>query len=144
MRGVLFEQSSVIAEAQAKLNGDGVTDRCQLVGGSFFDSVPTGGDAYILKHVIHNWADDHAAVILKNCRQSINPLGKLLIVERPIPSGNRPSAGKLFDISMMVTAGGQERSEIEFAALLRQSGFRLSRMIPTELPMAVIIEATPV
>jgi hypothetical protein len=71
----------------------------------------------MLKHVIHNWDDDHAAVILKNCRKSMTRLGRLLLVERPIPAGNTPSPGKFVDISMLAVVGGQERSDVEFAAL---------------------------
>ena len=121
MQGVLFDRPAAI---------EGVSDRCELVGGSFFESVPAGGDAYILQAVLHNWDDSDAAVILQNCRQAIGDNGRLLIVDNVLSTGNDPSPGKLADINMMVILGALERTESEFRGLLSAAGFRLTQVMP--------------
>jgi ubiquinone/menaquinone biosynthesis C-methylase UbiE len=144
LRGTLFDLPNVIERAKrqkyletAELNG-----RYQYAAGNFFELSTKGADAYILKNVIHNWDDDHATVILKNCREAIPENGKLLLVEYVIPSGNDPYFGKILDIEMLVMATGRERTKQEFEELYQAAGFKLSRIIATQTPVFVI-EGTP-
>ncbi|UCB53402.1 MAG: methyltransferase, partial [Candidatus Zixiibacteriota bacterium] len=122
---------------------EGVADRCEIVPGNFFESVPVVGEAYILSSVIHDWDDDHAVTILKNVRQNMPKDGKLLLVEYVIQPGNDPFPSKISDIIMLVTENGLERTEAEFRALLGKAGFELTNIVQTQSPMNVI-EGTPV
>ena len=128
LQGILFDLPRVVARASEILKGD-VAARCQVVGGSFFDTVPEGADAYLLKGVIHDWPDDDAARILRNTRRAIRPNGTLLLIEGIVDSTNRPVG--LMELLMLVI-GGRERSEAEFRSLLAATGFSLTRVIPTE------------
>ena len=119
-----------------------MADRCEVVGGSFFDEVPSGGEAYILQAVIHDWDDERSLSILKSCRRAMGSNGKLILVEPIIPPGNEPSPGKMMDINMMVLAGGLERTETEFRQLFDAAGFKLMNVIPIQ-PRS-IIEGVPV
>ena len=130
MQGVLFDQPTAIEGARRLVDSEGVSDRCELVGGSFFESVPAGGNAYILQAVLHNWNDSNATVILQNCRQAIGDNGRLLIIDNVLSTGNDPSPGKIADINMMVLVGALERTESEFRGLLGAAGFRLTKVIP--------------
>jgi ubiquinone/menaquinone biosynthesis C-methylase UbiE len=139
MRGILFDLPHVTAGASALLQSGGVADRCQIVSGDFFASVPEGGDAYIMKHIIHDWDDDRASQILQNCHRALQPGGKLLIVDAVIPPGNRAHFGKLLDLEMLVlTPRGRERTQAEFRELLKRSGFRLRRVVSTETHLSVV------
>jgi ubiquinone/menaquinone biosynthesis C-methylase UbiE len=139
MRGILFDLPHVTAGATALLQSGGVADRCQIVSGDFFASVPEGGDAYIMKHIIHDWDDDRASQILQNCHRALQPGGKLLIVDAVIPPGNRAHFGKLLDLEMLVlTPRGRERTQAEFRELLKRSGFRLRRVVSTETHLSVV------
>jgi len=139
MRGILFDLPHVTAGATALLQSGGVADRCQIVSGDFFASVPEGGDAYIMKHIIHDWDDDRASQILQNCHRALQPGGKLLIVDAVIPPGNRAHFGKLLDLEMLVlTPRGRERTQAEFRELLKRSGFRLRRVVATETHLSVV------
>ena len=141
LRGVLFDMPTVIAGARQKqhLQQAGVADRCELVGGDFFQGVPAGGDAYLMKHIIHDWSDAHCIQILKNCRRAIQPNGRVLLIELVLPAGDEPHFGKLLDLEMLVmTQGGRERTEAEYAALFDRSGFRLTRIVPLQSPASVI------
>jgi len=144
--GLLFDQPQVVAETQAKLVTAGVADRCRVVGGSFFDAVPAGADAYLLKHVIHDWNDEQAADILRRCHAVVPAHGRLLIVEGVYPErvdGSLPSRGAAAnDVNMLVCTGGKQRSQAEFATLLAASGFRLLGIVPTPTGICVI-EAEP-
>jgi hypothetical protein len=142
VRGVLFDVPHVAAEAEQQIANAGLSDRCQISSGSFFESVPTGGDAYILSHIIHDWDEDECVTILTNCRRAMGANGRLLIVEMVIRPGDEPDLGKLLDLVMLVVPGGQERTEEEYRALLEKAGFRLSRVVPTASPVSVI-EAVP-
>ena len=106
-------------------------------------SVPAGGDAYLLKNIIHDWGDEEAIAILRNCRRGMPADGKLLLGEIVLPPGNEPHIGKLSDLEMMVLTEGRERSEDEFRTLLAQAGFRLAQVVPTSSHMCVV-EAVPV
>lgn len=141
-RGVLFDLPSVVPGAAAALDAAGVGHRSTALGGSFFESVPEGGDAYLLKTVIHDWSDDQSREILRNVRAAIAPNGKLLLMELVLPAGAPPHPGMLLDLEMLVHAGGRERTAAEYAALLASAGFHQHRVIPTAGPMS-IVEAVP-
>jgi hypothetical protein len=143
MQGTLFDMPSVVQRASTLLQAHGVAERCQIVGGSFFDTIPVGGDTYILKSIIHDWDDEAAIRILNNCHKVVPSQGKLLLVDIVIPEGGSQFFGRLFDLEMLVTNAGCERTKDEFDKLLRIAGFRLTRVIPTALPLS-IIEAQPV
>lgn len=136
LRGVLFDAPHVVAGA--KLAEMGVADRCSTAGGNFFESVPVGGDAYIMKHIIHDWNDTDCGTILGNIRKVSRPGTKLLVVELVIPPGDAPHPGKLLDLEMLVVASGKERTEVEYGSLFAANGFRLTRIVPTQGPASVI------
>ena len=141
--GVLFDQPAVVVNAAEVLAAAGVVDRCRVVGGSFFESVPADGDAYILSVVIHDWDDEPASAILTTCRRAMAGSSRLLLVERVLP--DQPSgevSSYLSDLNMMHNLTGRERSGAEYRALLSESGFRLSRMVATQGPHTVL-EARP-
>lgn len=143
LKGVLFDAEEVIQGARPKLEAAGVADRCEAVAGDFFKSVPAGGDAYIMKWIIHDWDDEKATTILRHCRNQISPDGKLILVDCVVPETDEPDFSKFFDLNMLVMTGGKERTAKEFAHLLEVTGFKLLRVIPTELPTS-IVEAQPV
>ena len=142
MRGIVFDQSLVVAGAPAVLEAAGVTDRCEVVGGSFFDAVPAGADAYVLKAILHDWDDDDAVRIVSSCRDAIAPDGALLVAERELGPPNENPDAKLSDLNMMVGPGGRERTRDEFADLLAEGGFALQRTVPTAIGLSVF-EARP-
>ncbi|MGB2770155.1 MAG: methyltransferase [Candidatus Zixiibacteriota bacterium] len=143
LRGVLFDLPSVVEGATTLIEQEGVADRCEVVPGDFFESVPVAGDAYILSSVIHDWNDDHALTILKNVRRSMPKDGRLLLVEYVIQPSNDPFPGKISDIIMLVTENGLERTEAEFRTLLGKAGFKLTSIVQTQSPMS-LIEGIPV
>ena len=130
-RGVLFDLPHAIDGAAASLARAGVSERCDCVAGSFFDGVPAGGDAYLVKSVLHNWDDERCATILGRCRAAMSPRARLYIVERVLPErlGTSPREQSMArsDLNMLVALSGRERSEAEFGALLRAAGFRVER-----------------
>jgi hypothetical protein len=140
MQGILFDLDHVIAGAPSHLRRLGVADRCQTVAGDFFQSVPAGADAYLMKHIIHDWEDEQALAILGNIRTALADQrdGRVLLLESVIPSGPQPDLGKLVDLEMMLMPGGRERTAEEFGALLARAGFELTRIVPTESPLSVI------
>ena len=144
LRGGLFDQPSVVALASQSpyVTAPAVAKRVELVPGDFFESVPVGADAYLMKYVLHDWADELCVKILSNCRKAIAPGGRLLVVDTVIPPGNAPHWGKLLDINMLVVAGGRERTREELRALFAGAGFKLSRVIPTRCPLS-IVEGVP-
>lgn len=142
-KGVLFDAGVVIEGARPRLEAAGVSDRCEAVSGDFFKAVPGGGDAYVMKWIIHDWDDEKAIAILKNCRSQMKPNGRLIIVDCVVPENNEPDFSKTFDLNMMVMTGGKERTAAEFSQLLEAAGFKLLRVIPTDVPPS-IVEAQPV
>jgi SAM-dependent methyltransferase len=142
-RGTVFDQPYISDGARKALAASGLADRCEAVGGDFFDAVPAGGDLYLMKFIIHDWDDDRSIRILSNIRKAIVPGGKLVLVETVVPEGNQPSFSKFMDLNMLVMTGGRERTEKEYANLFRSAGFKLTRVVPTESVMSVI-EAVPV
>jgi hypothetical protein len=143
LRGVLFDQPHVVANAQELLEREGVSERCQIVGGSFFEAVPTGADAYMLKSVILDWDDATATGILAKCRAAMPKSGRLLVVERLVGPPNKPDPAKFADLNMLVMQGGRVRTTEEFARLYAAAGFPLTGVIETGSPYD-IIEGTPV
>jgi hypothetical protein len=143
VQGILFDLPFVIEGAGELLEKEGVRDRVELASGDFFQSVPAGADAYMMKHIIHDWDDEHSIKILQNIRSAMNENGKVLIIEMIVPEGNVPSPAKMLDILMLVMETGKERTEGEYRRLLEASGFRLSRIVPTKSPYSVI-EGVPV
>ena len=142
-RGVLFDRPHVVRDAPALLTAHGVQQRVTIEEGNFFERVPSGGDVYVLSHIIHDWSEDQCLTILGHCRQAMKPGGRLLIVETVLPPGDTMHQGKLQDMVMLVVPGGQERTEAEYAALLEKASFRLTRVVPTDSVVS-IVEATPV
>ncbi len=143
VRGVLFDQPDVVAGAGQVLAAAGVADRCETVGGSFFESVPSGGDAYLLKAIIHDWPDAESIEILRICRQAIPADGVLLLVEQLLGDGPDTVRAAFSDLNMLVGPGGQERTVAEYAALFEAAGFALTRVVETGTSVFVI-EAAPV
>jgi len=138
MRGVVYDDPKVVQGAEEVLRAHGVSERGELIGGNFFTSVPGGGDAYILKHIIHDWNDDECVTILSHCHKEMPVGGKLLIVEMVIPEPNVPSIGKLLDLQMLVYLTGRERTSTEYGDLLSQVGFDLQRVVPTPSAYSVV------
>jgi len=143
VQGVLFDLPNVIGGAEELLDKEGVRNRVELATGDFFQSVPAGGDAYMMKHIIHDWDDEHSIKILQNIRTAMNKKGKVLIIEMVVPEGNEPSPSKALDLQMLVMEGGKERTAREYSKLLETSGFKLTRIVPTKSPYSVI-EGEPV
>jgi hypothetical protein len=141
MRGTLFDRPHVVAGAKAVLAERGVIERCDIVGGSFFETVPEGADAYLMRVVIHDWEDDEAIAILKVCRHAMGETAKLLLIERLIAPPNEMPAAKFGDLNMLVLPGGRERTREEFSDLFARSGFELTRVFPAGI--LNVIEARP-
>jgi hypothetical protein len=141
-KGILFDTESVVAGAPAALDAAGVRNRCTVASGSFFESVPPGGDAYVLKHVVHDWEESQALQILRNVHAAMSADAKLLVIEAVIPADNREHFAKLLDLEVLVTGTGRERTARQYAELLGRAGFRNARVIPTVGPVA-IVEAEP-
>jgi len=138
MRGILYDLPGVTERARANLQTAGLADRCHVIGGSFFESVPKGADAYIMRHIIHDWDDEKATQILGNVHKAMGDEARLLVVEGVIAPGNEPSFSKLLDLTMLTIPGGKERTEEEFRKLYESSGFRLTRIVPTKAEVSVI------
>lgn len=142
-RGVLFDLPEVVAGAPELFRDYGVADRVRIEEGSFFDSAPEGGDAYVLKNVVHDWPEEDALRILTNVRTAARTGARLLVCEFVIPDHDRDFHGKWVDLEMLVVAGSRERTADEYVRLFDQTGFRLNRVVETVSPLS-IIEATAV
>lgn len=142
LRAVVFDQPAVVEGTRLRLAATGLDQRCEITGGSFFESIPAGGDIYTLKDILHDWDDEKAITILRNCRRSMNDSARLLVMERILPPGNDPMIGKLIDITMLVFTGGRERTQAEYAALLEAAGFKVTGIFSSTLDTSVI-EARP-
>jgi ubiquinone/menaquinone biosynthesis C-methylase UbiE len=142
-KGILFDAAEVINGSRERLAEAGLSDRCEAVAGDFFKAVPEGGDAYVMKWIIHDWDDERAIKILKNCRAQMGPGARLIIVDCVVPETNEPHFSKFIDLNMLVMTGGKERTAKEFATLLEASGFKLLQVVGTDQPTS-IIEGQPV
>lgn len=138
MNGVLFDLGNVLAGAPELLASYGAAERIKLVEGDFFSDIPVVADAYIMKHIIHDWYDDNCEKILGCIRRSMPDSARVLIVDSVIPPGNDPHPGKMLDLEMLVAPGGKERTADEFETLLSNSGFRLNRIVPTKSPVSIV------
>lgn len=142
LNAILFDRPDVIERAKSNLAPTGFVDRVQFIAGDFFREIPRGADAYLLRHVIHDWSDDQCRAILKNCRTAM-PIGsRLLLAEFVLPSGPEPFHGKWFDVAMMTVTGGQERTASEYRELLNECGLSWRRIVSTTTELS-IIEAIP-
>ncbi len=145
LQGLLYDLPHVIERSRQNIAAAGLAERCQCVAGDFFEGVPAGADAYMVRQILHDWDDAESIAILKNIRRAIgdNPQGKLLVLESVIPPGNDPRFGKLLDLNMLVVPGGLERTEAEYRELFAQADFRLHRIVPT-VTEASVVEGLPV
>jgi ubiquinone/menaquinone biosynthesis C-methylase UbiE len=137
VKGILFDLPEVIDRARNNMSASGLSNRCELVSGNFFDSVVKGGDAYIMRHILHDWSDDDAVTILTNCRKSMNAGGKVLVVEAVIQEGNEPSPFKLLDLTMLLI-GGKERTKSQFENIFSKAGLKLNRIVPFQHDLSVV------
>jgi hypothetical protein len=139
MKGVLFDLEHVVAGASPRIEAMGLPDRCRLESGDFFEAVPEGGDAYILKHIIHDWDDARATAILRNIRTAMGgKRGRVILLESVLQPANAPDFGKIIDLEMLVMPGGRERTADEFRSLLAGAGFSMTRIIPTGAPLSIV------
>ncbi len=142
LEGIVFDQPHVVDRAKKEIEAARLTDRCRAVGGDFFREVPGGADAYLLKHVLHDWDDDSARKILEHCHLAMSTESKLLVIEGLYPERidqspeSRGAAAN--DVNMLVNTGGRQRSEAEFRSLYSAAGFALTRIVPTQARVAVI------
>lgn len=136
LRGTLFDQPQVVAGAAIQPQ---LAERMHVQGGDFFTEAPSGADAYLLKHILHDWDDEACRTILGHIRTAMAPDARVLIVEQVIPAGNAPFPGKLLDLNMLVMSeGGRERTAEEYTQLLASAGLRLIRIVPTASPVSVV------
>jgi O-methyltransferase domain/Dimerisation domain len=138
VNGILFDMPSVISGAGGLLEKEGVAARVETVAGDFFASVPRGADAYMMKHIIHDWDDERAIKILSNIAAAMPDDGKVLIIETVVPAGNEPHYSKLLDLEMLASPGGVERTAEEYGELLSAAGLRLTRIIATPSPYSIV------
>ncbi len=140
VKGILFDLEDVVVGGEHRICKLELEGRCRTVGGDFFKSIPAGGDLYLMKNIIHDWAEDKALTILRNCRDALqgNPNGRIALLELVVPPGNVPHMSKILDIEMLYFPGGRERTEDEYAELFAKTGFRMTRVVPTKSPYSVI------
>jgi len=138
-RGILFDQPQVVASADPALTSPDLSQRCQLVAGSFFEAVPTGGDVYVMKVILHDWDDRTSIDILRTCRRAMSAAATLVVVERVIGPPNEMPEGKFSDLNMMVQYAAMERTRQEFDNLLKNGGFNMTEIIQTRSPQSIIV-----
>jgi ubiquinone/menaquinone biosynthesis C-methylase UbiE len=138
MHGVLFDLPHVIAGARESINTGEFASRVEFATGDFFVAVPADADAYIMKHIIHDWDDAQALQILKNIGRAMKPDGRVLLVEAVIAERNKQDFGKLMDLEMLVSPGGKERTAKEYEDLFSRAGLTLTQIIPTNSPYSII------
>lgn len=141
-QGILYDLPTVVAGAPKLLRQKNVADRVQIIDGSFFDSVPPGGDAYLLKNIIHDWDDEKALQILRNVRAAARPGAALLLVEMVVRDNGRDGPENWVDLEMLLNLGSRERTAEEYRKLLGQAGFQMTRIVPTASPLNVIEAVT--
>ena len=136
--GTVFDQPHIVALAESRFAAHGLAGRCHAASGDFFANVPEGGDAYLLKWILHDWDDAACIDILRSCRRAMKPSGRILVVEHVIGPPNTSSEGKFLDLTMLVMTGGRERTREEFGALFSASELRLTTVTPTSNLLSVI------
>lgn len=141
-RGIVYDLPHAREAAQQRMTAAGLSDRCEFIVGSFFDSVPSQCDAYLLKSIIHDWNDEQSKLILENCRRAIPPHGNLLVIERVVPDrlgvSLEDQAMARSDLAMLIGPGGRERTESEFRLLLDKSGFCIQQITPLKFTFSLI------
>ncbi|MBX7171550.1 MAG: hypothetical protein K1X72_11385 [Pyrinomonadaceae bacterium] len=142
LSGILFDAPSVVEKSKEFLAGAGVAERCETIGGNFFESVPSGGDLYTMRWIIHDWDDEKSVTILKNIRQVLPENGKLLLLEAVVPASGEPHFSKFMDLIMLTMTGGRERTAKEYETLLAKAGLKVTNVIPTNSFMS-IVESVP-
>lgn len=138
LRGILFDSPSVAKDAARLIESKGLTDRCQVVGGDFYDGVPKGGDVYLLKRIIHDYDDDKALTILRHCCDVMTENDRILVIDIVFTGEDLPSLNNLMDLEMMVLLNGKERTEAEFKELFSRAGLKLQRIIPTRSEVSIV------
>jgi O-methyltransferase len=138
-RGILFDQPQVIASADLALASAELAQRCQIVAGNFFESVPENCDAYVMKVIIHDWDDCTSVDILRTCRRAMAPTARLVVIERVVGPPNEMPEAKFSDLNMMVQYGAMERTRQEFDDLLKIGGFKITEVVPTRSPLSIIV-----
>ena len=142
LEAVIYDQPQVLEAADRYLTEAGVRERCSLVPGNFFESVPDGGDVYFLSNILHDWDDERAIQVLKNCRAAMNPSAVVLLLEAVVPEHGTPSAAALYDVNMLVLLTGKERTQTQFESLLRAAGLGLHKVTPVSKTES-LLEARP-
>lgn len=137
-RGVLHDLPRVVAAAPTLLREHHLATRVRIAEGSFFDDVPSGGDLYVLKNIVHDWQDDKAVQILRNVRAAAGPRATVLLVEFVIPTHDRDVPGKWVDLEMLLNLGARERTAAEYRDLLGQAGLRMTRVVQTASPLSLV------
>lgn len=137
-RGVLYDLPHALAEAPPVLRENNVADRVELLEGSFFDSVPAGGDVYVLKMILHDWPDDKAVEILQSVHSAAKVGTKVLVIDCVIPDHDREFLGHWTDLEMLLLQGGRERTVPEYRSLLERAGFRMTQWVPTASPLSFV------
>jgi SAM-dependent methyltransferase len=137
LSGSIFERADVAPRAEAALAKRGLSSRCRVIAGDFFESVPEA-DLYVLKSIVHDWDDQQSIEILRNCARALLPNGRVVLVERIMPEQGNSGAASLFDLNMLVMLPGRERSESQFAELFRAAGLRLDRILEVGSDMRAI------
>ena len=142
MKGVLFDLHHVAEQARKRIADAGLAERCEVIGGDIFTSVPQGGTVYILSQIIHDWDDDRAIAILKSCYRAMKNKAKLLVIQGILPDrvehSGAPQRGFIVDLHMMVTTGGRQRTVTEYRTLMEAAGFRVTKIVRTQSEMSVI------
>jgi len=138
MRGILFDAPQVVEGAKPKITASPIAERLKIMGGDFFQEVPSEADAITMKWIIHDWNDEQSVAIMKNCYNALPQNGKLILVEAVVPEGDEMHIAKFVDLNMLVMTGGRERTEAEYRQLYEAAGFRLTRVVPTESPFSAI------
>lgn len=141
-KGIVFDEEYVVDETLKKIEEQGLSKKCSVSAGNFFEAVTAGADLYLMKHVLHDWNDEQSEQILMNCSKAMHENSKILVIEAVIPKGNIGHPGKFMDINMMAMTGGKERTEAEYASLFANAGLKLERVIYTNSPTLSILEVT--
>ena len=142
LQGIVADLPYIEAQARESIQESGMAGRCRFQEADFFQGVPEGADAHVLKFILHDWNDEESLRLLKSCRDAIAPGGRLLVLEVVVPEGTGPDFSHVMDLNMLVMTGGMERTAKEYESLLARAGFRLTRIVPTASPFSVI-EAQP-
>jgi hypothetical protein len=137
LKGILFDLDHVVVGGRERIAKTGLTSRCETADGDFFKAVPAA-DSYVMKHIIHDWEDEKALIILRNIHNAMRGNGKVILIEAIVPAGNEPHLSKWIDLEMLALPGGKERTEAEYRELFARSGFKLTNVVPNKSPLWTI------